>query len=255
LLHNIIELNEQSQIWRKASLDITKMKRMTQSGFGFWKILAILMVIVTIGSCVALTSAVDVVSESNRNTSPATSYMPDDYSLIRVGVNNVSLGDVIVVYNETYEENVTVNRLGALVVQMNNLTDSRTSVSGWETAKIITLLSTDTDSIQLISVTPPAGTTLQRGSFVPFEVIVDYNLESVATGFVSAALGLPDGSCVFIGGIDEVEVTQGHGTAVIRGSIDVDFLYDWLQSDTAYLQLSLGYWKEPRHFRTLALLL
>jgi PKD repeat protein len=173
--------------------------------------------------------------ESNRNTSPATSYMPEDYSdysLIRVGVNNASLGDVIVVYNETYEENVTVNRRGALVVQMNNRTDSRTSVSGWETAKIITHLSKDTDSIQLISVTPPAGTTLQRGTVVPFEVTVDYNLESVATGFVGAELGLSTGRCVIMG---REEVTQGH------------HLYDWLHSDTAYLALSLGYKKDPTH--------
>jgi hypothetical protein len=33
----------------------------------------------------------------------------------------------------------------------------------------------------------------------------------------------------------------------MRDNVDVDHLYDWLHSDTAYLALSLGYKKDPTH--------
>jgi hypothetical protein len=171
-----------------------------------WKILAIFIVLVTIGSCTAMPSAWGI-SESEVKSSSATIYVPDGYSLTRVAVDNASFGDIIVAYNETYKENVTV-------------------------------LSTSTDSIQLVSVTPPAGTTLQRGTCVPFEVTVDYNLKSAATGRVCAELGLSTGRCVGLGCVD---VKQGHGTAIIRHQIKVDGLYGWVQSDTVYLALSIGH--------------
>ena len=55
------------------------------------------------------------------------------------------------------------------------------------------------DEIQLISVTPPKGTILQRGTEVPFEVKVNYKLESQSKGFVSAGLSLLSGKGIGIG--------------------------------------------------------
>jgi len=102
------------------------------------------------------------------------------------------------------------------------------------------------DSVDLVSIVPPAGTTLHRGTSVPFEVTVFYNLTSVAGGFVGAELGDGTGKAVIIG--DKVNVGQGSGTTTINGSIDVDFLYEIMQVDTVYLALSLGYWQDPTHF-------
>jgi len=103
------------------------------------------------------------------------------------------------------------------------------------------------DNIQLISVTPPKGTILQRGTEVPFEVTVAYNLVSKATGFVGVELALPDGKSVEIG--DEIEIRQGSGTAVIKGSVDVEHLYNWVKTDTVFLTIEigyLGYLEDPR---------
>ncbi|MBA7509709.1 hypothetical protein ES705_01673 [subsurface metagenome] len=94
------------------------------------------------------------------------------------------------------------------------------------------------DKIQLISVTPPKDTILQRGTEVPFEVKVNYKLESQPKGFVSAGLSLLSGKGVPIG---EVEVSQGSGTVVISGLVDVEDLYNWVETDTVYLELVLGY--------------
>ena len=96
------------------------------------------------------------------------------------------------------------------------------------------------DKIQLISVTPLAGTILQRGTEVPFEVKVNYKLESQPSGFVSAGLNLLSGRGVQIS--QEVDVSQGSGTVVISGLVYVEDLYNWVETDTVYLELVLGYW-------------
>jgi len=97
------------------------------------------------------------------------------------------------------------------------------------------------DKIQLISVTPPKGTILQRGTEVPFEVKVNYKLESQPSGFVSAGLSLLSGKGVKIG---QVDVSQGSGTVVISGLVDVENLYNWAGTDTVYLEVYLFYWAE-----------
>lgn len=96
------------------------------------------------------------------------------------------------------------------------------------------------DNIQLISVTPPAGTILQRGTEVPFEVKVSYKLESQPKGFVIASLTLLNGKCVRIN--PEEDVGQGSGIVVINGLVNVEDLYDWVETDTVYLRLEIGYW-------------
>ena len=176
---------------------------------GIWKILAIFMVLVMVGSCAAMPSTGDV-SESEVTSSSATIYVPDDYPLSWVAVDNASHRDMIVVCNETYKENVSA-------------------------------LSTNKNSIQLISVTPPAGTTLQRGTVVTFEVTVTYTLSDSMgeTGFVEAIF--LDSRGKRGRGVGYTWISQGHGTATIHASIDVDVLYACVQSDTAYLALSLGY--------------
>lgn len=95
------------------------------------------------------------------------------------------------------------------------------------------------DSIELISIAPSCGATLQHGTSVDFEVTVAYNLDSVESGIVDAQLnGGTTGVWVII---EEVEVKQGLGTAVIRGSFDVDWLYQVLQDNTLHLILWLGH--------------
>ena len=95
------------------------------------------------------------------------------------------------------------------------------------------------DKVQIISVTPLAGTTLQRGDKVPFEVKVNYKLESQPTGFISAILSLLNGKGIGIG--NNVEVTQGTGTVVIKGVVDVEYLYNWVESNTVHLEIGLSY--------------
>ncbi|MBA7701219.1 hypothetical protein ES703_109952 [subsurface metagenome] len=98
------------------------------------------------------------------------------------------------------------------------------------------------DKIQLISVIPSKDTILQRGTEVPFEVKVNYKLESQPKGFVIASLGLLSGKCVRIGpGIGHVDISQGSGTVVISGLVDVEDLYNWVETDTVYLILEIGY--------------
>ncbi|MCK4392482.1 C39 family peptidase [Candidatus Bipolaricaulota bacterium] len=100
-------------------------------------------------------------------------------------------------------------------------------------------------SVALVSVTPPCSTTLQRGAQVLFEVTVDYELQGLETGFVGAELGLADGKCVEIG--SRKEIVMGSGAVTITGTIDVDHLYEWLQDDTAYLAILIGYRVDPTH--------
>jgi len=96
------------------------------------------------------------------------------------------------------------------------------------------------DEIELISVSPPAGTILQRGTEVPFEVKVSYKLESQPKGFIDVCLALLNGKCVFIK--HEVDVSQGSGTVVISGLVNVEDLYDWVETDIVYLELGISYW-------------
>ena len=93
------------------------------------------------------------------------------------------------------------------------------------------------DKIELISVTPPKGTILQRGTEVPFEVKVSYKLESQPKGFVVAGLRLLSGRGLVIG--QEVDVSQGSGTVVISGLVYVEDLYNWVEADTVYLEIML----------------
>ena len=95
------------------------------------------------------------------------------------------------------------------------------------------------DEIQIISVTPTKGTILQRGTEVPFEVKVNYKLESQPKGFVTAGLSLLSGKGVRI--CQEVDVSQGSGTVVISGLFNVEHLYDWVEADTVYLEVYLWY--------------
>ena len=97
------------------------------------------------------------------------------------------------------------------------------------------------DNIQLISVTPPTGTILQRGTEVPFEVKVSYKLDSQPKGFIFVRLALLNGKSVYISPGD-VDVGQGSGTVVISGFVNVEDLYDWVETDTVYLDLGIGYW-------------
>ncbi|RLI43059.1 hypothetical protein DRO69_09705 [Candidatus Bathyarchaeota archaeon] len=94
------------------------------------------------------------------------------------------------------------------------------------------------DSVDLISAIPPCGTVLQRGTIVDFEVTLAYELYSVEEGFVGWELALTTGKAV---GSPRVNVTQGDGTVTIDWSVDVDWMYEWLQNDTVYLTLVLGY--------------
>jgi pectin methylesterase-like acyl-CoA thioesterase len=75
-----------------------KMKRMAQSGFGFWKIG------VTIALSVLLLAATTAVA------SAASIYVPDDYGTIQAAVDNATAGDTIIVRDSTYTENVHVNK-------------------------------------------------------------------------------------------------------------------------------------------------
>jgi parallel beta-helix repeat protein len=76
-----------------------------------WKILAVLIVLVMVGSCAAMLPPGDV-SESNGKSLSATIYALKDAGInpmIRAVVDNVSDGGLIVVYNETHKENAAVN--------------------------------------------------------------------------------------------------------------------------------------------------
>ena len=94
------------------------------------------------------------------------------------------------------------------------------------------------DEIQLISITPPKNTILHRGTSVPFEVKVYYKLESQLPGYVYAGLFLPNHQGVPIG---QVDVSQGSGTVVISGLIDVETLYGWWGTDM-HLDIELAGW-------------
>ena len=88
-----------------------KAKMLKMGNNCIWKILAILIVLVTIVSCAAMPSAGNV-SESEVTSSSATIYMPEDAgynTTIRAVVDNVSDGGIIVVYNGTHKENAVVN--------------------------------------------------------------------------------------------------------------------------------------------------
>ena len=75
-----------------------KMKRMAQSGFGFWKIgVTIALTILFLAVATAIASA-------------ATIYVPDDYPTIQAAVDAANAGDTIIVRDGTYIENVNVNK-------------------------------------------------------------------------------------------------------------------------------------------------
>ena len=74
------------------------MKRMAQSGFGFWKIgVTIVLTILFLAVATAIASA-------------ATIYVPDDYPAIQAAVDNATAGDTIIVRDGTYTENVIVRK-------------------------------------------------------------------------------------------------------------------------------------------------
>ena len=76
---------------------------------GIWKTLAILAVLVMVGSCGTMPSVGDM-SESDRNSSSATIYVPDEYSTIQEAVNAASPRDTIIVREGTYIENIKVDK-------------------------------------------------------------------------------------------------------------------------------------------------
>jgi pectin methylesterase-like acyl-CoA thioesterase len=75
------------------------MKRMAQSGFGFWKIVLTTALVVLFFA--AFTASV---------VNAATIYVPDDYGTIQDAVDNATAGDTIIVRDGTYTENVHVNK-------------------------------------------------------------------------------------------------------------------------------------------------
>ena len=88
---------------------------------GIWEILAILMVLVMVGSCVAMPSAGSA-RESEVTSSSATIYVPDDYPTIQAAVDAASAGDTIIVRDGTYIENIEVDK--SLTIQSENGPDS-----------------------------------------------------------------------------------------------------------------------------------
>jgi len=111
VLHNVTELNEQSQIWRKASSDITKMKRMTQSGFGFWKIVLITIVAVLFFAGFTAIASADtyyVATTGDDGIGDGSSGNP--WRTIQHAVNTITEGNTIIVRDGTYTENVYVNK-------------------------------------------------------------------------------------------------------------------------------------------------
>jgi alpha-tubulin suppressor-like RCC1 family protein/Leucine-rich repeat (LRR) protein len=97
---------------------------------------------------------------------------------------------------------------------------------------------TTTDNVFIESISPAPGSTLQAGTTVTFTVEIAYTLESENDGFVEAELGLPSGASI---GLDTINVQQGSGTVTITEEVDVDRLSDFLNTDTVYIALSLGY--------------
>ena len=85
------------------------------------KILAILAVLVMVGSCGTMPSVGDM-SESDRNSSSATIYVPDEYSTIQEAVNAASPRDTIIVREGTYIENIEVDK--SLTIRSENGSDS-----------------------------------------------------------------------------------------------------------------------------------
>ena len=65
-----------------------------------WKFAAILII------GVLLTTAVPLSIVSKAEASPATIYVPDNYSTIQAAVNAASPGDTIIVRDGTYTENI-----------------------------------------------------------------------------------------------------------------------------------------------------
>ena len=82
---------------------------------GIWEILAIFMVLVIIGSCVAVPSAGDASESEVKSSSSATIYVPDGYPTIQAAVNAASPGDTIIVKDGTYKENVLLNKRLTLI--------------------------------------------------------------------------------------------------------------------------------------------
>jgi parallel beta-helix repeat protein len=74
------------------------MKRLTKSGFGLWKILLTIIVMVLFFAAFAAIA------------SAATIYVPDDYGTIQGAVDAAGPGDTIIVRDGTYTENVDVNK-------------------------------------------------------------------------------------------------------------------------------------------------
>ena len=74
------------------------MKHITQSGFGLWKI--VLTIALAVLFLAALTAVVNA----------ATIYVPDDHGTIQGAVNAANPGDIIIVRDGTYTENVDVNK-------------------------------------------------------------------------------------------------------------------------------------------------
>jgi len=81
---------------------------------GIWKILAIFMVFVMVGSSAAMPSAGDA-PESDRNSSSATIYVPDSYPTIQAAVDAAYPEDTIIVRSGTYKENVLLNKRLTLI--------------------------------------------------------------------------------------------------------------------------------------------
>ena len=106
---------------------------------GIWKILAIFIVLVMVGSCVAVPSAGGV-SESEVKSSSATIYVPDGYSTIQEAVDAASAGDTIVVRDGTYNENIKVNK--HLTIRSENGSDSTVVQAATSNSDVFTV-STD----------------------------------------------------------------------------------------------------------------
>ena len=78
-----------------------------------WKFAAILII------GVLLTTAVPLSIVSKAEASPATIYVPDNYSTIQAAVNAASPGDTIIVRDGTYTENINISK-DNLTIQSEN---------------------------------------------------------------------------------------------------------------------------------------
>jgi len=81
------------------------------------KLLALFFITVILASGFAITASAEIVSQSNVKSSSII-YVPDEYAKIQWAVDNASAGDIIIVRDGTYVENVEVDK--SLTIRSEN---------------------------------------------------------------------------------------------------------------------------------------